>query len=202
MCETSFGLPGFKQSFRKVIKCVGFLYERNFRWKEELSGIVEINILGQWSAWQPLANLLFTLMKCLSIKEQSMSGDCLVKSVSVITRVWLSDCAIVQMVDHRTELRRPGCNPKQVHVGSVVDNFGSLLSLSFHQCSMPTHLSLLLYNLSSWHCLKLKHLKNIYPSKTFSWVYTEILYLMFSGLCIFLIVWMKIDQLDITWTDQ
>jgi len=47
MCETSFGLPGFKQSFRKVIKCVGFLYERNFRWKEELSGIVEINILGQ-----------------------------------------------------------------------------------------------------------------------------------------------------------
>jgi len=47
MCETSCGLPGFKQSFRKLIKCVGFLYERNLCWKEEISGTAEINILGQ-----------------------------------------------------------------------------------------------------------------------------------------------------------
>jgi len=39
-------------SFRVVIKYVGFLYERNdcgmnLCWKEEMSGIVEINVLGQ-----------------------------------------------------------------------------------------------------------------------------------------------------------
>jgi hypothetical protein len=41
------GLPGFKWSFRIVIKYVGYLYERNLCWKEEISGTVEINILGQ-----------------------------------------------------------------------------------------------------------------------------------------------------------
>jgi hypothetical protein len=52
MCEASFGLPGFMWSFRIVIKYVGFLYEkndsgRNLCWKEEISGIVEIYVLGQ-----------------------------------------------------------------------------------------------------------------------------------------------------------
>jgi len=159
MCEASCGLPGFMWSFRVVIKYVGFLYERNdcgmnLCWKEEMSGIVEINVLGQWSAWQPVANLLFTLLKCLSINKQSMSGDCPLESISVITRVWLSDCAMVQMVSHQTVTEKAWvqsqASPCEICGGQFWVTPVAIIPPTLH-----THSSVTLDNLCSWHYLKL-----------------------------------------------